>query len=148
MACVGRGDQTTYAGSVLYAGQITTASNPTQQPITGSFLTALVVDDYTPACAYDQMQFTITLGTCTVVAVADGVAVARPNVFVDAAFVLAPAQSCDIVLPSGVAHVDFDDGVFGIDALGHLAGDMNGTVKSLNGIEATTGHIDLQFTGQ
>lgn len=123
--CIGRGATTRFEGSATYSGQTPS------KPLAGSESFAIDVDDWTAACPFENMAFTIHVGACVLWFDLEGT-----NEIADAE----PRQTC-------VLHVGDQDVELGI-ALGRFSSGEMGRQLFLEGDVAGGGHLQWTFTGR
>jgi hypothetical protein len=144
--CIARGASTKYTGSASYDGQVSTAPGaPT--PLTGSIAADVVVDDFTPDCNYDAMEFTLSVGASCALRATLGVSTyERSGTFIGATATIAPGQDCVLVLGADTGRLAVESGVLSIQGGGVTHVEIAGTVTVWNG-QMLSGHLDWRFDG-
>ena len=143
--CVARGASTSYSGSASYTGQ-TGGGDVAPAPTTGSVPASIVVYDVTPACTYDGMEFTISVGGCLVWATLDS---ANSEGGVGLTASIEPGQRCALATATTPITVSLSSGVLTIDTTAQLT--LAGTVvPSAGALDAGVGpgYLEWSFLGE
>jgi hypothetical protein len=138
--CVSRGSSTSFSGSATYTGQTSTSR---QLSLTGATSASLVVYDADSSCSYDDMEFMITLGTCSLWLILDD---SGDDGGTSTTASVESGQSCALDLASGAASMTVATGTLVIDTSAQLtlAGDI---VVPVDGASAS-GYLQWSFLGE
>lgn len=146
--CVARGTSSSFHGAATYS---TTDSTRAPGPTKGGEATSVVVydavSDLNGSCTYTNMEFPVTIGSCTLWAMltsADGDA--GPDGGSSLTASIEPGQSCTLPLETESVPVTVTSGSLTIDPTLYLA--LQGTVVLPTDGSTTNGFLQWSFVGQ